>query len=141
MSSDNRREPRQRVFLKGRITFNNGASSFDCLVRDLSGLGARLALSETASLPEAFDLYIAQKDRTYRSMLRWRRQDGIGVTFVEAAQPAAQPAAEPAGGDASVAFLLRRIGELEAENAALRRMLAGTTGPGVAGPGDAASAA
>lgn len=121
MSAEHRNEVRQRVFLKGRISFNNGASSMDCMVRDFSPSGARLALSETATLPATFDLYIPQKDRTYRATLRWRREDGIGVTFAaEAVAPV--PAAEAA--DASLAVLLRRISELEAENAALRRVLA-----------------
>ncbi|TXM99140.1 PilZ domain-containing protein, partial [Methylobacterium sp. WL122] len=89
MSSEHRNETRQRVFLKGRIVFNNGASSMDCLVRDFSSSGARLALSESSTLPEVFDLYIPQKDRTYRSTLRWRRADGVGITFAdEAAKPA-----------------------------------------------------
>ncbi len=125
MSAEHRNEVRQRVFLKGRISFNNGASSMDCMVRDFSPSGARLALSETATLPASFDLYIPQKDRTYRATLRWRREDGIGVTFVEEAAPPAPaaPAAETA--DASLTVLLRRISELEAENAALRRVLAG----------------
>ena len=121
MSAEHRNEVRQRVFLKGRISFNNGASSMDCMVRDFSPSGARLALSETATLPASFDLYIPQKDRTYRATLRWRREDGIGVTFAEEAA-APVPAAEAA--DASLAMLLRRISELEAENAALRRVLA-----------------
>ncbi|AWN37091.1 PilZ domain-containing protein [Methylobacterium radiodurans] len=125
MSAEHRNEVRQRVFLKGRISFNNGASSMDCMVRDFSASGARLALSETATLPATFDLYIPQKDRTFRATLRWRRADGIGVTFAEeAAAPApAAPAAETA--DAPLTVLLRRIAELEAENAALRRVLAG----------------
>ncbi len=122
MSAEHRNEVRQRVFLKGRISFNNGASSMDCMVRDFSPSGARLALSETATLPASFDLYIPQKDRTYRATLRWRREDGIGVTFAEEATAPAAPAAE--GADASLAVLLRRISELEAENAALRRVLA-----------------
>ena len=84
--SEHRKETRQRVFLKGRIIFNHGASSMDCLVRDLSASGARLALSETTTLPEVFDLYIPQKDRTYRSVLRWRREDGVGITFTETAR-------------------------------------------------------
>lgn len=124
MSAEHRNEVRQRVFLKGRISFNNGASSMDCMVRDFSTSGARLALSETATLPASFDLHIPQKDRTYRATLRWRRADGIGVTFADEAVPApAAPAVEAA--DASVAVLLRRVSELEAENAALRRVLAG----------------
>ncbi len=121
MSAEHRNEVRQRVFLKGRISFNNGASSMDCMVRDFSPSGARLALSETATLPATFDLYIPQKDRTYRATLRWRREDGIGVTFAE--EGAAPAPAETA--EASLAVLLRRISELEAENAALRRVLAG----------------
>ncbi|MDR7039110.1 MULTISPECIES: PilZ domain-containing protein [Methylobacterium] len=123
--SENRKEARQRVFLKGRIIFNNNASSMDCLVRDLSSAGARLALSETTTLPEMFDLYIPQKERTYRAHLRWRRPDGIGITFVdEPARPESAAAAAPAAEDASIAVLLRRVSELEAENATLRRLLA-----------------
>ncbi|GJE44248.1 PilZ domain-containing protein [Methylobacterium soli] len=128
--SEHRKETRQRVFLKGRINFNHGASSMDCLVRDLSASGARLALSETTTLPEVFELYIPQKDRTYRSVLRWRREDGVGITFSETATAAEAAPAAPSGPppapalDASMEVLLRRIGELEGENAALRRVLA-----------------
>ncbi|MGH1570054.1 PilZ domain-containing protein [Methylobacterium sp. P31] len=135
--SEHRREVRQRVFLKGRIVFNNGSSSFDCLVRDMSSSGARLVMSDATTLPEAFDLYIPQKDRTYRANLRWRREDGIGVTFEEPARVSTAPAAlDPAAADASVTMLLKRVSELETENAALRRLLAS-----MAQSGDAASAA
>ncbi|WP_430911797.1 PilZ domain-containing protein [Methylobacterium sp. sgz302541] len=133
MSAEYRIETRQRVFLKGRIVFNNGASSMDCLVRDMSATGARVSLSETTILPEVFDLYIAQKDRTYRCKLAWRREDGVGVTFAE--EQARTAPGSPAAGDtgetdASTGVLLRRIGELEAENAALRRLLASMAAPG-----------
>jgi hypothetical protein len=116
--SEHRREVRQKTFLKGRIIFNKGASSMDCLVRDLSASGARLALTETTTLPEGFDLYIPQKEKTYRASLCWRRADGIGVTFADEAIPA------PPDDAASMLALVRRISELEAENAALRRLLA-----------------
>ena len=134
--SEHRREARQRVFLKGRIMFNKGASSLDCLVRDLSPTGARLAMSETTTLPEVFDLYVPQKDKTYRATLRWRREDGVGVAFQEeevvvprAAPASASASAEPAGTGASVTMLLRRVGELEAENATLRRLLTSMAQP------------
>ena len=137
--SEHRREARQRTFLKGRIIFNNGSSSMDCLVRDMSMSGARLALSQSAVLPEAFDLYIPQKEKTYRSSLRWRRSDGIGITFADtmaarapapSPAPVASPVEEPAqapepatGADPAEAMLrlIRRVSELEAENAALRQ--------------------
>ena len=126
--SENRKEVRQRTFLKGRILFNKGASSMDCLVRDMSSSGARLALSETATLPESFELFIPQRERTYRAQLCWRRPDGIGVAFVDEAAPPSSsgaPTSSAAAPDATAMLaLMRRISELEAENAALRRMLA-----------------
>ena len=134
--SEHRRETRQRVFLKGRIMFNNGASSFDCLVRDMSATGARLVMSDATTLPDAFDLYIPQKDRTFRATLRWRREDGIGVIFTEEQARTVAAPPDPAAADASVSLLLKRIGERETENAALRRLLAST-----AQRGEAASAA
>lgn len=117
--SELRRETRLRTFLKGRIVFNNGNSSMDCLVRDISASGARLMLSQTATLPDGFDLIIPAKDRTHKATLRWRKADSVGVTFAdEAAHPAAANAS-----DATPAALLARIRELEAENASLRRQL------------------
>lgn len=116
--SELRRETRLRTFLKGRIIFNNGNSSMDCLIRDLSASGARLMLSQTATLPAAFDLVIPAKDRTHKATLRWRKDDSIGVTFAE---DAARPA--PSLADATPAALIARIHELEAENASLRRQL------------------
>lgn len=116
--SELRRETRLRTFLKGRIVFNNGNSTMDCLVRDISSSGARLVLSQTATLPDGFDLVIPAKDRTHKATLRWRRADSVGVTFAE---EAAHPAASAP--DATPAMLLIRIRELEAENASLRRQL------------------
>ena len=122
MDSEQRQDIRKRTFLKGRILFNKGASSMDCLIRDLSETGARLELSETSTLPEVFELYIPQKDATFRSSLRWRRDGAVGIAFAETRKSAApEPAPLP---DASVSVLLRRIAELEAENAALRSVLA-----------------
>ena len=104
----------------------------------MSATGARLVMSDATTLPDVFDLYIPQRERTFRASLRWRREDGIGVTFADAQAraSAAAVAADPAATDASVSILLRRIGELETENAALRRLLAST-----ARTGEAASAA
>lgn len=121
---DQRQNVRMRTFLRGRIVYNGGASSMDCLVRDLSATGARLELSETSPLPEVFDLYIQNKDQTFRSTMRWRRDSGVGVTFDDAVAKSApvqeKPADAPAASDPAMSILIRRIAELEAENAALR---------------------
>ena len=72
---------------------------------------------------EQYRAEVTKKEITLRSNLRWRRGDAVGVGFSEAHKPAAEPA-PAAVTDPSLAVLLRRIGELEAENAALRSVLA-----------------
>ena len=116
--TENRREPRKRTFLKGRIVFNSGKSSMDCLVRDISDSGARIVLDETMVLPERFILEIPQKDTTFTANLRWRHEDGVGVVID--ASSAGTPAPTPSD---DVARLRRRVAELETENRALRLRL------------------
>ena len=124
MGTEQRRSTRKRTFLKGKILFNAGASSIDCLVRDLSDEGARIELSETSTLPEVFDLHIPQRDATYRSTLRWRHDGLIGVTFGEPAAASPPPPPPAAAIDVSLQVVLRRLAELEAENTVLRSLLA-----------------
>lgn len=108
--TESRSQVRVRTFLKGRIVFNNGNSTFDCLVRDLSGTGAKLVLTQTATLPEVFDLHILHKGAIYRAQIRWRRTDQIGVRFLDA------DAQQGAGADTVEV----RLKQLEVENEALR---------------------
>jgi hypothetical protein len=109
--SEHRIAERIRTFLRGRIEYNGGQSSLDCLVRDLSDTGAKLVVSESVTLPETFRLYIPKNDRWARVRTRWRRGDSIGVNFE--AESATAPAAEDAP----------RMRELEAEVVKLRRVL------------------
>lgn len=126
-SGEERRETgRIRTFLRGRIIYNHRASTMDCLVRDLSMGGARLALSETATLPDVFELVVPQKSVTYRCNLRWRRTDEVGVVFLDAPPmpKSAAPVADPAMLD-----LMLRLRQLELANEDLRRRLAIATRP------------
>lgn len=114
MQTEKRSEPRKKTFMKGRVLFNGGASSMDCLIRDLSEHGAKLELTDTAILPEVFDLYILHKDAHYRSTVRWRNGGSFGTATRSAA---------PAPDQTDIAALQRRIVELEAENATLRSLI------------------
>jgi hypothetical protein len=111
---DKRAAPRMRSFLKGRVIFNGGASSLDCLIRDISATGARLELSGSITLPERFDLYLPHRDETCKVQVQWRRDDHIGIAFI-AANQATSPAASP--------DLQLRVQQLETEVALLRLML------------------
>ena len=109
-----RKAARQKSFLRGMINVNNGRSTFDCLIRDISPEGARLVFSSTVSIPDAFDLYIPQKEQTLSVRVTWRHGDDVGVAF---AQPSAM--GQLAGAD----DLTQRLIRLEAEIAALKRAL------------------
>ncbi len=114
--SDKRSTPRLRSFLKGRVLFNGGQSSLDCLIRDISSTGARLELSASVTLPDRFDLYLPHRDETCKVHSQWRRGTQLGVAFdhVESA-----PVAPPQPQDVA-----SRVQQLEAEVGLMRLLLA-----------------
>src|SRR5262249_30877235 len=111
---ERRRIARQKSFLRGSIHFNNRRTVVDCLIRDISPYGARLTFSDTVTTPDVLELYIPQKEQTLRVHVIWRHGQEIGVAFPPAEQT--EPAADR--GD-----LAERVTRLEAEIAALKRVL------------------
>src|SRR3954452_22989390 len=81
LDSDQRVAPRMRTLIAARISFNNGQSALDCLIRNLSDTGAKLIVSAAVTLPECFDLIVPQKSLTRRARIAWRRGEAIGVRF------------------------------------------------------------
>jgi len=122
--SERRNATRQKSFLQGRIYFNNRRSAIDCLIRDISATGAKLIFSQTASIPDVVELFIPQKDQTLRAHVQWRSGEEAGVAFKSAQAPVQTPAQArakmPAGDGTDMAA---RVEQLEAEVAAIRRML------------------
>jgi hypothetical protein len=119
MQREQRSTERIRSFLRAQITYNNRMTTIDCIIKNYSAGGAKIALSDTLAVPSEFDLYIPAKQRSHHARLVWRDKDSIGVSFVTAA-PSAQPSEKPArtheAADASA-----RVSELEAQNAELKR--------------------
>lgn len=76
---DRRREPRQRVLKGATLTFNRGFGALECVVRNRSAGGAKLAFGDTTAVPVRFDLRIAGEDATLDAHVRWRTPTGIGV--------------------------------------------------------------
>ncbi len=107
--SEARKLDRARSILGAHIIFNNHNSTVDCQIRNISKSGARLAISNTVTLPEEFDIEVPQRGRTYRARLCWRDEQSAGIEFV-------LDTTESSGRADSNG----RIAELEAENAALR---------------------
>ena len=74
---ERRETRRKKSFLRGRIYFDNRRCATDCLVRDISEIGARLIFSDAVSVPDAVDLYIPQKDQTLLARVEWRHGDEV----------------------------------------------------------------
>jgi hypothetical protein len=114
---ERRKSMRARTLLGGVIAFNDRASSMDCQVRNLSTAGAKVTFTNTAVVPDQFDLMIARKDRSFRARMIWRAPNEAGVAFLsEYDQQVPVPLA-----------LAKRLRDCEAEKATLRRRIAELT--------------
>ena len=110
---DRRGSTRNRTYIGGQIAFNQRSSLMDCLVRNISGGGAKLAFTNTVTVPQEFELSMHQTARTFRAKVIWRRADEAGVVFLEP-----RPSSAPVSLD-----LARRLRQCEAEKAALQRRI------------------
>jgi hypothetical protein len=125
--TERRSGSRQKSFLQGRIFFNNRRTSVDCLIRDFSEHGARLKFSSAIATPDVVELYVPNKDESYRAKVQWRNGDEIGVGFdVDAGSPPLAPGTPAADWSARIhklehdlASLQRKFNELQAS---LRQM-------------------
>lgn len=112
MMVEARRAERVRSFLRARIAFNNGSTTIECTIKNISANGAKIEIGNTMSIPETFDLEIPQKGRTHRARLSWRNDTAIGVEFI---------------GDEPVHVERREIERLKIENRALHDRVAKLT--------------
>jgi hypothetical protein len=112
---EQRQIPRQKSFLRGFVYFGNSPSAVDCLVRDISGTGARLKISGGFPAADIIDLHIPIKGQTLHAKVQWREADEIGIAFVSSA----------ASGNADLhdGKLSGRVARLEAEIDALKKLI------------------
>jgi hypothetical protein len=110
---EKRKAARSRTLLGGVIAFNNRASTMDCQVRNLSASGAKVTFSNTAVVPDQFDLKIARKERSFRARMIWRAPNEAGVAFLSEYDQNVPVPLEWA----------KRLRDCEAEKAALRKRI------------------
>ncbi|MER9868527.1 PilZ domain-containing protein [Mesorhizobium sp. M0136] len=77
-SDEHRRERRPRVLKGGTIITGIQNSEISCTLRNQHEGGAEL---KVARVPDRFLLYVSVDGVAYRSEVRWRRNDRIGVKF------------------------------------------------------------
>ncbi len=81
MSEDHRASQRHRTLKGGRIVVNDGFSTYDCTIRNLSETGAKLSVTSSIGIPQRFDLAL-QDGRRFACDIAWRTETEIGVRFV-----------------------------------------------------------
>ena len=92
---EHRRQPRMKTYKSGRIIFNDGRSTLDCILRNLSGSGAKLSFSQVPAIPDTFKVTFS--DGSTRSCsVAWRKSLDVGVSFLSA-DNATMTASEPGG--------------------------------------------
>ncbi len=80
-SQDQRLSQRHRVLRQAQIIVGNAFSVIDCIVRNESDGGARLALPTTIGVPEAFPLQV--KGRAARPCrVVWRTGTELGIAYI-----------------------------------------------------------
>jgi hypothetical protein len=131
--TERRKHPRHKSLLQGRLAFNNGRSSIDCLIRDMSDGGARLSFASPVTLPEVAELQIPSKHENHPVHVRWGNGDEYGVTFTrhtgaESTDSGEHTAPSDIEGrlnrlEADVMWLRRSIAELRAEQSERRNQV------------------
>ena len=83
---ERRRSIRQKCFLRGRVYFDDGRKSVDCLIRDISYYeGARIIFYDPVNIPDVVQLYIPDKKQTLSARVQWRHGNKVGFAFFQAA--------------------------------------------------------
>lgn len=78
---ERRRIPRTRIFAAAKIIARHYARPYDCAVRNISSLGARLEFPTTTAIPSIFELTF-DAGRTLRVChVVWRTMTEVGVEF------------------------------------------------------------
>src|SRR6185295_5488704 len=73
--------PRGRTFLAGKIISNYGQSSIDCIVRQMSDVGAVIEVESALGIPLHFHLLIPGEGEPQPCKRSWQSEKQIGLVF------------------------------------------------------------
>lgn len=108
--TEQRQDPRQRSLLRGIVYFDRRPFAHECVVRDLSERGARLAFADPPpASAERLELQVPIKAMRHPCRIVWRGEAELGVAFLDLA------ADEP-----SSRAMAERMARLEAEIESLK---------------------
>ena len=80
MEEERRGTIRHRILKGGRIAINDGHSTINCTVRNMSEAGALLRVTSIVGIPDAFQL-VMDDGRSFKCIVAHKSATDIGVTF------------------------------------------------------------
>ena len=116
MTNEKRKLPRQKMFLRGFIRIPQLNSNIDCIVRDVSEIGAKLRFRCRPPVTDFLELHIPTKRKIAQSKVVWVDNCEVGVSFEYIVAVDTSPSSSD--GELSV-----RIAQLEDEITALKEMI------------------
>ncbi|TPI64679.1 PilZ domain-containing protein [Mesorhizobium sp. B3-1-3] len=81
--NEHRNQHRHRVLKGAAILTGINNSEVRCTVRNMHANGAELKVPIDARVPDEFLLYVPVNGIGYKAVVRWRREDRIGVEFTD----------------------------------------------------------
>lgn len=74
--------PRERQLKAVQIIFNNGYSTYNAILRDISEGGARIETKHVLDIPDVFTLKFTHDNTVHQCSLVWRGENEIGIKFI-----------------------------------------------------------
>jgi hypothetical protein len=82
-ATQERRKPsRKRVVLRGKVVYDEGRYTLDCLIRDLTPKGAKITVQKGVSMPTHVYLIDIPSGIAYGAEVTWIRTPVFGLKFL-----------------------------------------------------------
>ena len=91
-SAESRNAPRQRVHHPAMVNRDDGTPLLNCMIWDVSALGAKLTVAADERIPDQFMLLFHRGGGSRWCRVIWRTTLEIGVEFIAGRIPAADSA-------------------------------------------------
>ena len=85
---DRRGNRRSRILKAGKLLFDAHQTIINCVIRDISPLGARIRLSDTLHLPSELELLVVREAELHPAKVLWKSQTDCGLVFTGPPQSA-----------------------------------------------------
>jgi hypothetical protein len=78
-----RRAPRKRTLLGGKVIYGDGQQVRDCTIRDISDTGAKIVIAKGEVIPTRVFLIDRRSPIAYEATISWIKAPDFGLTFVK----------------------------------------------------------